>query len=76
VLDALENKKSIRSISTQDNNLTLIYKEEGHQVVERLKKNFSLIQLSFQHNFFDQEFADAVKNELSINQKIVDIILP
>lgn len=76
VLDALKDKRSIRRLSTKDNNLTLLQQQHGQQVVERLKSNFSLTELNYEHNFFDQEFAEALKSELEINKKIVRIILP
>ena len=76
LLEATKDLKHLRKISVRENNLQLQYQQNGKDVVDRLKENFSLVELSYQDNFFDSEFADELKRELDINQKIVNVILP
>ena len=47
VLQAIHELKHLRTISTKDNNLSLMYQAEGQKIVKLLEGNFSLTELSY-----------------------------
>ena len=75
VLRAIQERRNFRTISVKENELSLIA-EDGQGIVELLKNNLSLTDFHYQHNYFDAEFDEAVKLELSLNDKVVKNILP
>jgi hypothetical protein len=75
VLRAIQERRNFRTISVKENELSLVA-EDGQGIVELLKNNLSLTDFHYQHNYFDAEFDEAVKLELSLNDKVVKNILP
>jgi len=75
MLSAIPGKKNIGTINLSYCQL-VINDENCQKILGFLHKNCSLTQLHLHSNEVAQEFGKAMKNELNMNQKIQETIVP
>lgn len=75
LLNSIKDSLKVRTISVKGCNMNL-KGEFGQEIVELIKENISLTDLQYKKNPFDNEFMNAINEELELNKQIVKNIFP